>query len=124
MNLQISDREWGERGVTLVLKGEIDIYSAAQIRQKVLDVVECGRVLIVANLQEVNYLDSTGLAVLIGALRRAREHDGDLVIVSSHPRLNKIFGITGLGKIFRIVAEEEIAVRAMTGNSLMSEEMV
>lgn len=122
MNLQISDREWGERGITLVLKGEIDIYTAAQIRQRVLDSVSAGRVLIVANLQEVSYLDSTGLGVLIGALRRTRENDGDMIIVSSHPRLNKIFAITGLGKIFRIVEQEEIAMRAITGETLMTEE--
>ncbi|HET6384230.1 MAG TPA: STAS domain-containing protein [Armatimonadota bacterium] len=113
MNLEIAEKPWSERGVTLVLKGEIDVYTAAQVRQKVHEVVDAGRTFIVANLQEVTYLDSTGLGVLIGALRRTREREGNLVVVCSNPRLVRIFEITGLAKIFRIYEDEPIALAAV-----------
>jgi anti-sigma B factor antagonist len=96
--------------VTLALRGEIDVYTAPDVRQKVLDVVASGRCLIVVNLQDVTYLDSTGLGVLIGALRRARELGGDIAFVSSNARVNRILDITGLSRVFHMCSSEQSAV--------------
>ncbi|MCA1595176.1 MAG: STAS domain-containing protein [Chloroflexi bacterium] len=114
MNLDITDKPWGERGATITVKGEVDIYTAAQVRQTILGAVDGGRVQLVANLHEVTYLDSTGLGVFIGALKRARERSGDMVIVCAHPRLVKIFEITGLTKIFRVFPDESSAIEALS----------
>ena len=122
MNLDITDKQWGDRGVTIAVKGEVDIYTAAQVRQRILGAVDGGRVQIVANLHDVTYLDSTGLGVFIGALKRARENEGDMVIVCAHPRLVKIFEITGLTKIFRVFPDEASAIEAITSSGVPSRE--
>lgn len=107
MNLQMVERTWGSEGVTLVLSGEIDLYTATQVRQRIHELVSGGRKHIIADLQGVTYLDSTGLGVLIGALRRTRETDGNMAIACSQPRLLRIFEITGLAKVFRIYPDEQ-----------------
>jgi anti-sigma B factor antagonist len=50
----------------------------------------------------VEFLDSTGLGVLVGGLKKVRAHDGSLQLVCSQERLLKIFRITGLAKVFVI----------------------
>ena len=57
---------------------------------------------IVIDLEAVEFLDSTGLGVLVGGLKKVRAHDGSLELVCSQERLLKIFRITGLAKVFVI----------------------
>ncbi len=56
----------------------------------------------IVNLEGVDFLDSTGLGVLVGALKRVRAHEGSLRLVCTQERLLKIFRITGLAKVFPI----------------------
>ncbi len=72
---------------------------------------------VIINLSKVEYLDSTGLGVLIGGLKRLREAGGNLVLVAPGMRIQRIFEITGLNKIFDIYATEEEAA-AKEGVSL------
>ena len=53
-------------------------------------------------MEEVEFLDSTGLGVLVGGLKKVRAHDGSLQLVCNQDRLLKIFRITGLAKVFAI----------------------
>jgi anti-sigma B factor antagonist len=57
---------------------------------------------IVIDLEAVEFLDSTGLGVLVGGLKKVRAHDGSLELICSQERLLKIFRITGLAKVFVI----------------------
>ena len=122
MDLEIRDREWSDQGVTLALRGEIDVYTAPEVRQKVLDVVASGRCLIVVNLHDVTYLDSTGLGVLIGALRRARELGGDMAFVSTNARVNRILDITGLSGVFHMCTSEQRAIAMLEEGRQKDEE--
>ena len=60
----------------------------------------------VVDLENVRYIDSTGLGVLIGGLKRVREHSGAVNLVCTNPQIKKIFDITGLVKIFGIFDNE------------------
>jgi anti-anti-sigma factor len=53
-------------------------------------------------MEKVEFLDSTGLGVLVGGLKRVRAHDGSLDLVCTQERILKIFRITGLTKVFGI----------------------
>jgi anti-sigma B factor antagonist len=86
----------------LAVRGEIDVYSAPRLREKLVELVSEGHRQIVADLEAVDFLDSTGLGVLVGGLKRLRSHEGDLTIVCSQPRILKVFEITGLTTVFRI----------------------
>ena len=67
---------------------------------------------IVIDMSEVEFLDSTGLGVLVGGLKKVRAHDGSLHLVCNQDRLLKIFRITGLAKVFVIHDTAEAALAA------------
>ena len=93
--------------------GEIDIYTAPRLRDLLLDLVSKNNYQLIVNLDKVEFLDSTGLGVLIGGLKRVRAHDGSLDLVCTQERILKIFRITGLTKVFGIhqTVDQAIAAR-------------
>ena len=82
--------------------GEVDVYTAPRLREKLAEVASSGQNHLVVNLDAVGFLDSTGLGVLVGALKRVRAEDGFVRLVCHQERLLKIFRITGLAKVFAI----------------------
>ncbi len=94
----------------LSVKGEVDVYSAPRLREKLVELVSDGHRQIVADLEGVDFLDSTGLGVLVGGLKRLRSHDGDLTLVCTQHRILKVFEITGLTKVFAIHDSVDAAV--------------
>lgn len=93
-----------ERGSWSVLSvsGEVDVATAPRLRERLVALVGEGRTRIVVDLERVDFIDSTGLGVLVGALKRVRTNDGDLALVCTGPRILKVFEITGLTKVFAI----------------------
>ena len=101
MDLSLTTRTEGERTVVQV-GGEIDVYTAPKLRETLVSLVDAGHFQLVVDLEKVEFLDSTGLGVLVGGLKRVRTHDGSLALVCTQERLLKIFRITGLNKVFEI----------------------
>jgi anti-sigma B factor antagonist len=96
----------------VVVAGEIDVYTAPKLREQLVDLVTGGAYDLVIDLEGVEFLDSTGLGVLVGGLKRVRAHDGSLSLVCTQERILKIFRITGLTKVFPIHASVAEAVAA------------
>jgi anti-sigma B factor antagonist len=94
----------------LAVKGEVDVYTAPRLREKLVELVSHGSQHLIVDLEGVDFLDSTGLGVLVGGLKRLRSHDGDLSLVCSQHRILKVFEITGLTKVFAIYDSVEAAV--------------
>jgi anti-sigma B factor antagonist len=94
----------------VAVKGEVDVYTAPRLREKLVELVSQGHLKIVVNLEDVEFLDSTGLGVLVGALKRLRSHDGELSLVCTQQRILKVFEITGLTKVFAIYDSVDSAV--------------
>ena len=94
----------------LAVRGEVDVYTAPRLREKLVELVAQGRYRIVVDLEGVDFLDSTGLGVLVGGLKRLRSHHGDMVLVCTHQRVLKVFEITGLTKVFAIHDSLDTAV--------------
>jgi anti-sigma B factor antagonist len=111
VDLTISTREAEGRTVVSVA-GEIDVYTAPRLREEITELVAAGTYDIVIDMSEVEFLDSTGLGVLVGGLKKVRAHDGTLQLVCSQDRLLKIFRITGLAKVFVIHDTAEAALAA------------
>ena len=97
------------------VKGEIDVYTAPKLREKLIELVSEGSYEVVVNLEGVDFLDSTGLGVLVGALKRGKAHDGNLSLVCTQDKILKIFKITGLTKVFPIHESVEEATSASEG---------
>lgn len=103
MDLTLDTSEVGGRTVVAV-GGEIDVYTAPKLRDCVTELVADGVHHIVIDMEDVEFLDSTGLGVLVGGLKKVRAHDGSLELICNQDRLLKIFRITGLAKVFTIHA--------------------
>ena len=101
----------GDRTV-VVVGGEIDVYTAPKLREQLIDLVSSGQYHLVVDMEGVEFLDSTGLGVLVGGLKRVRAHEGSLRLVCTQERILKIFRITGLTKVFPIHSSVEEAVAA------------
>ncbi|MCD6639874.1 MAG: anti-sigma factor antagonist [Nocardioides sp.] len=101
MDLTLATREVDGRAVVAV-GGEIDVYTAPKLRDAITELVAQGAYDIIIDLEAVEFLDSTGLGVLVGGLKKVRAHNGSLELVCSQERLLKIFRITGLAKVFVI----------------------
>lgn len=107
LRLDVSDRDgWS----VLEVGGEVDVATAPRLREQLIKLVNAEKYRIVVDLQGVDFIDSTGLGVLIGALKRVRTHDGDLAVVCTEPRIVKVFEITGLNQVFRLKDSVESAV--------------
>ncbi len=94
----------------IVVRGELDVYSAPKLREALIELVSEGHRKLIADLEAVEFLDSTGLGVLVGGLKRLRSNDGDLALVCTQPRVLKVFDITGLTSVFRISSTLEDAM--------------
>ncbi len=84
--------------------GEIDVATAPKFKEKVVEAIDAGHTRLVIDIQNVAFLDSTGLGVLVGALKRVRAQAGSLDIICTSDRLMRIFKITGLDKVFGLHA--------------------
>ena len=111
MELSLANRTEGDKTV-LSVGGEIDVYTAPKLREQIVALVEEGHYHLVVDMEDVEFLDSTGLGVLVGGLKRVRAHDGSLRLVCTQERILKIFRITGLTKVFPIHATVAEAVAA------------
>ncbi|MDP8978063.1 MAG: STAS domain-containing protein [Actinomycetota bacterium] len=101
MELSLNHRDEGPVTI-LEVAGEVDVYTAPKLRERLIELVQDGRHHVVVDMTKVEFLDSTGLGVLVGGLKRVRSHDGSLRLVCDKERILKIFRITGLTKVFPI----------------------
>jgi anti-sigma B factor antagonist len=81
----------------VTVAGEIDIATAAGLRERLSELAAGGRAL-VADLDQVRFIDSAGLAALVGAANRAAAHGGSLHVVCARPRVRQLFRLTGLDR--------------------------
>ena len=86
-----------ERGYPIVtVAGEIDIATATRLRERLSELAASGRPL-VADLDQVRFIDSAGLAALIGAAKRAAAHGGSLHVVCARPKVRQLFQLVAVG---------------------------
>lgn len=109
MDLTLTTREAEGRTIVAV-GGEIDVYTAPKLRDTITDLVAAGSYQLVIDMTAVEFLDSTGLGVLVGGLKKVRANNGSLELICNSDRLLKIFKITGLAKVFVIHASPEAAL--------------
>ncbi len=94
----MSTREEGGRVVVAAI-GEVDVFTAPQLDAELSRLTGDGRTDLVVDLSRVDFLDSTGLSVLVKTLKRVREADGRLDVVVTAERVAKVFRLTGLDQL-------------------------
>ncbi|GAA3262875.1 anti-sigma factor antagonist BldG [Nonomuraea helvata] len=108
----------GPIGDCAVLKvaGEIDVETAPKLREQLVDLAGKGIRHVITDLGGVDFLDSTGLGVLVGGLKRQRNHDGTLTLVTDAERILRVFRITGLVTVLPPHASVSEAIAADPGS--------
>ena len=109
MDVTVTSRANGDRTVVEVT-GEIDVYTAPALREELSSLIDAESTDIVVDLTQVSFMDSTGLGVLVGALKKVRTLGGDLQLVISQEKILKVFRITALTQVFSIHATVDEAL--------------
>ncbi len=110
MDFDVNVEEQGDVAIVAV-RGELDISTSPVLRDRLVELGSSRTTKLVVDLEAVEFLDSTGLGVLVGGLKRMRSKDGDLVLVCTKPRILKVFEITALTRVFRIAASRDEALQ-------------
>lgn len=115
MELALATREIAGHTVVEV-RGEVDVYTASTLRERLMELVEGGVRYVVVDFQRVDFLDSSGLGVLVGALKRLKMAGGDMSVVCDSEKLLKIFRITALDRVFTLYESVEAATASNPGS--------
>src|SRR4029079_6708753 len=110
MNFDIKTEELGDGGYVISLAGEVDLYTAPEFKQQLIDVINRDARNGVVDFSDTTFIDSTTLGVLVGGVKRLRPNGGQLSLVCSDRNITKIFEITGLDRVFTIYGTREEAV--------------
>jgi len=113
VDIEVGVRKSSDSAYIVDIAGEVDIFTSPKVKEALALLIDQQHYCVVVNMSKVRYIDSTGLGVLIGGLKRVREHGGAMNLVLANGQIRKIFDITGLVKIFGIFVEEAAAVRAL-----------
>lgn len=105
MNLEINVIDEGQK-LIIKLAGEIDIYTAPKLKEALVPHTREENNVLIVDLTEVNYMDSTGLGVFISVLKSTRENGSSFQIVNLQERVLRLFTITGLDEIMDINSTE------------------
>src|SRR5436305_13321750 len=96
--------------------GGVDVFTGPQLREALVGAIEEGSRDVVVDLQGVDFLDSTGLGVLVAGLKRVRQYGGDLSLVCTREHILKILDITGLVKALKVHDSVEAATAPARGD--------
>ncbi|MEN2769206.1 anti-sigma factor antagonist [Ornithinibacillus xuwenensis] len=103
MNLQIHIEEGNDKS-HVHLSGEIDVYTAPKLKDALIPLTSKQGNTIEVNLEQVKYMDSTGLGVFVNALKSSKENGSKLKLINLQDRVLRLFQITGLQEIMDINA--------------------
>jgi len=98
------------RAVVLELAGEIDMRCSIELRSKLMELFQDKPPVLVVNMTQVEFMDSSGLATLVGALKWCRRNGSQLKLVGLVQRVRNIFEISRLESIFQIYDSEAEAL--------------
>jgi anti-sigma B factor antagonist len=113
VNFQIKDVEIDEQTHVIELGGEVDLYTAPEFKERMVQLIEEGKKQIVVDLSQATFIDSTTLGVLVGGVKRLRPQGGSLTLVCSDENITKIFEITGLDRVFPIHPSRDEALASV-----------
>jgi anti-sigma B factor antagonist len=110
VNFDIKTEQLGDDAYVIALAGEVDLYTAPEFKQQLLEVIGQGGKQVIVDFSDTTFIDSTTLGVLVGGVKRLRTNEGQLSLVCSDRNITKIFEITGLDRVFTIYPTREEAV--------------
>jgi anti-sigma B factor antagonist len=117
MNFDIKTEQLGADAYMISLAGEVDLYTAPEFKQQLLEVIGQGGKEVVVDFSDTTFIDSTTLGVLVGGVKRLRTNGGQLSLVCRDRNITKIFEITGLDRVFTIYPSRDEAVAKLQASA-------
>jgi anti-sigma B factor antagonist len=114
---RIEEESLGPSVRVLIVHGDADLYSAPELREHVRRAIDGGATTIVVDLSDAAVVDSTSLGVLLAAMRRLREQNGQIRLVVPRAEVRRVFEITMLDRIFELHETQEEALTALSGEA-------
>lgn len=101
----------------LRLKGELDEISVSDLRMRVTNYIDNYHILhLVINVEELSFLDSSGIGFIIGRYHQLKRKGGDITISNIHGKVERIIYVSGLAKICKIRETEQAVLVSLGGN--------
>ena len=110
MNFDLKTEQLSDDAYVISLAGEVDLYTAPEFKQQLLEVIGQGAHEVIVDLSSTTFIDSTTLGVLVGGVKRLRTNDGRLSLICTDRNITKIFEITGLDRVFTIYSTRDEAL--------------
>jgi anti-sigma B factor antagonist len=109
IDIKVTTREAGDRTV-IDVEGEVDVFTAPKLRETIIACISEGKDKLIVNLSGVDFMDSTGLGVLVGGLKRVKERNGELAIAGAQGTVLRVLNVTGLNAVFPLHDSVDAAV--------------
>lgn len=96
------------------LSGELDHHTADELREKAVKAIERNEIRhIVLNLEQLSFMDSSGLGVIIGRYKQIKQVHGEMVVCAISPAIQRLFDMSGMFKILKLEPTEEFALQRL-----------
>jgi anti-anti-sigma factor len=112
MDLEITDGPIDATTHGIEPHGEIDLANAADFKARLDTATDAGARYVVVDFEDVGFVDSRGIGVLLSAQRKLRARDGKLIVICSDPLIRRVFEITGLIDILNVTPSRRNALLA------------
>jgi anti-sigma B factor antagonist len=109
--MEIGEHKSGNVSI-LYLVGRLDAYAAADVEKKMNVYTDSPQVCVVVGMEKLEYISSSGLRVLLAALKKARKQQGDIRLTCMQPYVKEVFDIAGFSQLFKIFDKETDAVNS------------
>lgn len=107
--MEISEKNVGNVNV-IFLSGRLDAYAANDVERKLNSLIAAEQVHLVVDLERLQYISSSGLRVLLAAIKKVKKEQGDIRLACLQPYVREVFDIAGFTQLFQIFDKEEDAV--------------
>jgi len=96
----------------IALRGELDVSTLKSLSDRLMRIVDAHRC-VVLDAMELTFIDSSGMRLLLSALRRAALRDGCLALACANPTVLRLFAVTGMDRTLDVRPSREAAVQAV-----------
>ena len=112
----LTDESLDETTHLIAVRGEVHVSTAPEFSERLNDAIATGKTSVVIDMTDVEFIDSTGLSVLLNALRRVTRQQGNLALVVSNPTVLRHYEITRLDSTFDIAPTRDEAIARIQRN--------
>lgn len=106
-----------DNSVIINIKGEIDLHTVDQFKQKLDKQIAKGHKNLILNLEQVDFIDSSGIGAILSKYKQLNKQKGKLVMVNVRPKIRRIFEVSGILRIIDIYSSETEAVENILGGT-------